>query len=419
MTEALFEEFSQFQQASPTPYHFCAFARKYLTDHGFVEVPETRPLPDPLPKNGFTIRSERALFAYRDRGHSRAVICGSHCDSPCFILKPFFEDVRGNMKKIRAANYGSGMWWTWMDRPLKLVGTVLCRTEEGLVDRLFDSGKPIGVMPNVCVHFTGQAMTATYDLENDFVPIYGSKESVMEYVARELGVEVGDIMSWNLRLMGCQKPTLFADGLFAGQQLDNLTNTFAILKALVEGEVEQGCTGAVFVFDNEEIGSRTRCGAYGQWITDAMQRIVGEDDYRVMKENSIIISADSTHGSHPNYPTETEVNHHSVLGKGFSIEVGASGGTARHIVAQTVVQNAAKKIGANIQVVSEKNTSGGGSTIGPMSEAHNGIPTIDIGTPVLGMHSIREFSSIIDIGTEIDVVKEIFAHYSEHKVSFD
>ena len=414
--EALFAEFSEFLQASPTPYHFCEFVRKYLTSHGFVEVSERE--SNPLPKDGFIIRSNRSLFAYRDRGHSRAVLCGSHCDSPCWILKPSFEDIDGTVRKMRVTNYGGGMWWSWMDRPLKLVGVVMCRTEKGLVQRLFDSKKAIGVMPNVCVHYTGRPLTANYDLENDFVPIYGTKDSIMDYIAKELGVNVDDIVSWNLRLMGVQKPTLFEDGLFAGQQLDNLTNTFAILKALVDGEVEEGCTGAVFVFDNEEIGSLTRCGANGTWMTECMKRIVGDDDYRVMKENSIVISADSTHGTHPNYSSETEVNHPSVLGKGFCIEVGTSG-TARHFIPQEVVKSAARKIGANIQIVAEKNGPGGGSTIGPMSEAFNGIPTLDIGTPVLGMHSIREFSSIVDIATEIDVVKELFAHYSEHKVTIE
>ena len=423
MSEELFREYSEFIQACPTPYHFCAFARALLKSRGFVELRENEEPPKPLPKNGFWVRSERSLFAYRDKGHSQAVICVSHCDSPCFILKPNFEDKEGTYRKMRVANYGGGSWWTWIDRPLKMAGMVAYRTENGLEEKLFDSKKPIGVFPSTAVHFNAwSALTPKFDIEDHFCAICGTKRGLMEYVAEELGIKVEDICYANLRLMASEKPTLFEDGLFSAQQHDNMTNTFAILKALVDGDVDNDCIGAVAVFDNEEIGSLTKNGANGSWIQDCLRRVVGPDDYRVAKENSIIISADSTHGSHPNYPDKTEEHHVVVLGKGFVIELDLTGGTARHPLAQMALENAAGKVGGKmrqvIQYAAAKNLDAGGSTIGPMSEAHNGIPTVDIGIPVIGMHSIRELSSVVDLQSEIDVIKELFAHYSEHKVVY-
>jgi aspartyl aminopeptidase len=38
----------------------------------------------------------------------------------------------------------------------------------------------------------------------------------------------------------------------------------------------------------------------------------------------------------------------------------------------------------------------GGSTIGPINSTHLGIRSVDIGTPVIAMHSIRELSGIYD-----------------------
>ena len=38
-----------------------------------------------------------------------------------------------------------------------------------------------------------------------------------------------------------------------------------------------------------------------------------------------------------------------------------------------------------------------GSTIGPMMAAKAGIKTVDIGAPMLGMHSIRETCGVVDL----------------------
>ena len=38
-----------------------------------------------------------------------------------------------------------------------------------------------------------------------------------------------------------------------------------------------------------------------------------------------------------------------------------------------------------------------GSTIGPMLASKAGIKTVDIGAPMLGMHSIRETCGVIDM----------------------
>jgi aspartyl aminopeptidase len=72
----MFEEFSAFVQACPTPFHFAAYSRSLLLSQGFTEVIESQPSPSPSPANGFVVRDERSLFAWRDRGHSAAVFAG-------------------------------------------------------------------------------------------------------------------------------------------------------------------------------------------------------------------------------------------------------------------------------------------------------------------------------------------------------
>lgn len=391
MTRELFDDFSTFLDQCPTPHHFCAYARSLLLSHGFVEVPGTAIPPNPRPLKGFTVNEERSLFAYNDRGHKGSVISVSHIDSPCLILKPRCEDTAQTVRKLRASNYGGARWSTWVDKPLRLAGIVMHRTDSGLKRSLFDSVKPVAVIPSYAVHLSSpSALRPEYDIEDDLCPIYGTTASgtMLEYVAEELGISVDDITYTNLRLIGSEPPTLFADGMISGRALDDMANTYAILKAFIESEPPEGFTSVLGAFDNEEIGSLTKNGANGTAIAEFLRGIAGEGEFRVMKENSIILSADADHGSHPNHLNNTDDANLSMIGQGMSVGVKCYG-QVRHWNGAQALRRAAEKVGAKLQVSPEKMWVIAGSTVGPMSESHNGIPGVDLGILVLGMHSVK------------------------------
>ena len=49
-----------------------------------------------------------------------------------------------------------------------------------------------------------------------------------------------------------------------------------------------------------------------------------------------------------------------------------------------------------------------GSTIGPLSASRLGVPTVDVGNPMLSMHSIREQCGSEDVAKMIDVLARLF-----------
>lgn len=59
-----------------------------------------------------------------------------------------------------------------------------------------------------------------------------------------------------------------------------------------------------------------------------------------------------------------------------------------------------------------KNDSPCGSTIGPMLAAKAGLKTVDIGAPMLGMHSVRETCGVVDIWQYKRLFEAFFREYS-------
>lgn len=64
--------------------------------------------------------------------------------------------------------------------------------------------------------------------------------------------------------------------------------------------------------------------------------------------------------------------------------------------------------GVPLQTFIMRNDMPCGSTVGPAISSSLGIPTVDIGEPMLSMHSIREMTAVKDHDDMIRVVKALF-----------
>ena len=63
------------------------------------------------------------------------------------------------------------------------------------------------------------------------------------------------------------------------------------------------------------------------------------------------------------------------------------------------------RAGVTPQYFVSRNDLACGSTIGPISAARVGIPTVDVGSPMLSMHSCREMAATADVAPMIDVLR--------------
>ena len=112
---------------------------------------------------------------------------------------------------------------------------------------------------------------------------------------------------------------------------------------------------------------------------------------------SFLLSADMAHGVHPNYPEKLHVDHQPRIHEGIVLKINANQRYMTDTVGSSVLKMLAKEANVPLQEFIVRNDQACGSTIGPMMAAKAGIKTIDIGAPMLSMHSIRETCGVVDL----------------------
>ena len=119
------------------------------------------------------------------------------------------------------------------------------------------------------------------------------------------------------------------------------------------------------------------------------------------------------HGVHPNYSEKHQSLHQPKIHEGIVIKTNANQRYMTDIVSSTIMRAIAERAGVPMQDFIVKNDSACGSTIGPMMAAKAGIKTVDIGAPMLGMHSIRETCGVIDMLYYRNLFTTFFTDYSQ------
>jgi aspartyl aminopeptidase len=235
-------------------------------------------------------------------------------------------------------------------------------------------------------------------------------------IADALGVEPGDLLTWELNAYDTQKGAFWGvDREFvANSQLDNLASCHAALSALL-ATPEPAATCLCAFFDHEEVGSESATGAGGSFVQDVIARLassVGLDgeDQRRMLARSFFISADMAHGWHPNFPAAYEPCHHALVNAGPVIKSNANQRYSTSAETAARFMAICEKAGVPCQQYAHRTDLGCGSTIGPIVASRLGIPSVDVGSPMWAMHSIRESAGVLDHGYMIAALTTAFSN---------
>lgn len=429
MSETSLQRLHKFIDASPTPAHCAQTAAAWLHAVGFQEL-DPRSAPTPLqPGRGYTVTQGGAMLAFRVGAKSPTeagfVMQAAHTDSPNLRVKPQPYVRAHGYIRLGVEVYGGAILGTWTDRDLGLAGQVVLRDGAGQRTALVDLRRPLCRVPNLAIHLNRAVNTDGLKLnEQTHLPALFAMDTQDEaplhtLLATELGVAASDILAWDLSLVDLAAPVVSgARGeFFHAPRLDNQASCHAGLEALM-ATLDRDLpdhTCVLALFDHEEVGSQSERGAGGRALEHLLQRIVRDHEQPSVGgleralAHSALVSTDMTHAQHPAWPEKSEPQHQPVLNGGPAIKQNANQryGTTSETAARFL--RAAERASVPVQWFVNRTDLACGSTVGPILGAGLGVATVDVGNPMLSMHSIRELCGTADHERMIATLTEWFA----------
>ena len=413
----------EFIENATSQFHTVQATKEQLVKHGFEELKLKEGWE--LQKGGKYLLEHHGstLFAFTVGEEFEAQdgfrIAASHGDFPGFRIKANAEMEVGGYLQLNTEGYGGVMLASWLDRPLSVAGRVVLKSDDVFKPkvRLIDLKKPVLIIPNLAIHFNRE-MNKGVELRKqvEMLPIYGtvsgalSKDAFLTAIAEALNVKKEDVLDYELTIYNTDKASYvgLTDEFVSAPRLDNLTSTQALVEGITKSTRKNGLN-MMIVFDHEEIGSRSKQGAASTLLATILEKIyvslgMTKIDFTNALEDSLIISADVSHAYHPNYGAKYDLTNKHVLNKGLAIKEACSQSYATDSEAIAIVQQICEKEGIAYQKFVNHSDSTGGGTIGAISSAMLPVRTVDIGVPLLAMHSSRETMGVKDYESLVDFV---------------
>jgi len=399
--------------ASPTPFHAVDVLAGRLEAAGFERLSPTASW-DGSPARGaaFVVRDGSLVAWVGGTGDrpGRGRLIGAHTDSPCLRVRPNPDLGVLGYQQVGVEVYGSPILASWADRDLGLAGRVVVRHGGGTEVRLFRTAHAVLRVPLLAIHLDRDANEGLrLDRQQHLQPVWALGDPAPGDVAAWLGAQVGaapeDVCAWDASAFDLQPAALVGrdQELLASARLDNQVSCFAAVEALLARHASgAGDLAVVALFDHEEVGSTTATGADGAWLSQVLERraLAAGDDRRTWLEDlagSQLLSADMAHAVHPNYPERHEPGHRVRLGAGPAVKHNENARYATTATSAAAFTRACEDAGVPVQHYSHHGALPCGSTIGPLAAAGLAVDTVDVGAPMLSMHSAREVMAAADV----------------------
>jgi aspartyl aminopeptidase len=404
-----------FITTGPSPFHVTAEIVRRLRAAGFTEQPDTAESETDTTGGQHYLVCDGTVIAWH-QPHGATVttpvrIIAAHTDSPTLKVKPRPDTGAAGWRQVAVEVYGGPLWNSWLDRDLGLAGRLVLLDGATV---LVNVDRPLLRVPQLAPHLDREVNDRglKLDPQQHLLPVWGVGEfrdgDLIEFLAAETGVSASDVAAHDLVLHDVARPTLTGrdSELLTASRLDNLSSAHAGLLAFLracESADQQGVIVVYAAFDHEEIGSTSMTGAAGPLLDMVLTQIwagLGADARQRARAvaDSRCLSADAGNAVHPNYQDFYDPAHRTIPGRGPALKINASHRYATDAIGAAAWARACRTAGVPSQVYVSRNNVRCGSTVGPILAARLGIRTVDVGIPVLSMHSIREMCGAADPG---------------------
>ena len=396
-------EFLEFLNESVTPYHTVAGLKALLSQPaaGGLKLWE---------RGGALIAVRMPKSPCTD---SKFRIALAHTDFPALKITPNPDCRAAGIQTLHPEIYGSPIYASWLDRDLGYAGILAYEACGKVETKVFRNGRLVRI-PQLAVHMNrgvnqdGLKVNPQTDLNALWTSREGAK--FVDALKKELP-EGAELLDFDVQLFDAQPAHLGGlddEWIYSGR-LDNLSSCHAIATALACAPVPEKDFLVAAFFNNEEVGSETREGAAGNFLKSVLEEVAPDVDRNAVLSSSLALSIDMAHAEHPNFTQKHDQNHAPILGEGVVLKINSQKRYASDVFSNAQFKLLCKRAGVPYQTFVMRNDMPCGSTVGPAVSASLGIPTVDIGEPMLSMHSIREMTSVKDHGSMIKLVSGFFS----------
>ena len=418
--DAHIDDFARFIQSSPSSFHAAAEVARRLDAAGFTRLEEADAWDVGALVRAYVVRDGAVIAWVRPPASTATTplrILGAHTDSPGFKLKPAPTVASHGWLQAAVEVYGGPLLNSWLDRELELAGRLV--TRDG-AQHLVRTGPWLRI-PQLAIHLDRSSNDGlTLDKQRHTQPVFGaagdgaaSERDVLAHLAGIAGLSADDVVGHDLITVDSAPPARFGAGsaLFAAPRMDNLTSVHAGLVALLAAPEDADHLSVLAAFDHEEIGSESRSGAAGSFLSDVAARLSGGTPAELSRAyaGSWCVSSDVGHAVHPNYAERHDPTHRPRPGGGPLLKINANQRYASDAHGAALWARACAAAGTDPQPFVSNNTVPCGSTIGPITATRLGIRTVDVGAPLLSMHSARELIHVRDVAALSAAIAAFYA----------
>ena len=398
-------EFLEFLNVSVTPYHTVEGVKALLAESKIENLKVWE-------RGGALIAVRLPKKACAD---SKFRIALAHTDFPMLKITPNPDSRAAGIQTLHPEIYGSPIYTSWLDRDLGYAGILAYEVNGKIGTKLFRSDKFVRI-PQLAVHLNrgvnqdGLKVNPQTDLNALWTSSEGARFA--DSLQKELP-EGAKLLDFDVQLFDAQPAQLGGldcEWIYSGR-LDNLSSCHAVATAMVNAPVPENDILVAAFFNNEEVGSETREGAAGNFLRSVLEEIAQECGIPSLASSlssSLALSIDMAHACHPNFVQKHDQNHAPVLGEGIVLKTNSQKRYASDVLSNARFKMLCKQAEVPYQTFVMRNDVPCGSTVGPTVSAMLGIPTVDIGEPILSMHSIREMMAIKDHESMIRLVSAFF-----------
>ena len=412
-----------------SPYACVAASMERLKEAGFVEINYSDKWTLENGGKYMVNHHDTTLFAFTI-GDNYAYedmlrIAAAHTDYPCLRIKPNADFKTEAYAQVNVEVYGGPILNTWFDRPLGVAGRIAVKSDNPFKPNtiIYQSKKPVMIIPNLAIHMNRDVNKGVeINNQTDLMPVVDmlpeetkSTDYFLAFIAEETGVNKEDILDFELNTFCMEEPSYVGvkDTMISSPRLDNQTSVSALLSAIINGKRDNGIN-MIALFDHEEIGSSSKQGAASILLHDMITRILknlGADDDTMNRTmyDAMLLSVDVAHALHPNKVNKMDITNHPVMGNGFCIKEACSQSYATDAEAIAIACQICDKYDIPYQRFVNRSDIRGGGTLGSIASTLLPIKTVDIGIPLLSMHSVRELMGRNDIDALENFVEKYFA----------